>query len=316
MPQACRSVGGDTPSMPFGASDRRLDESTVSLVVAQQFPEFEGQEAVRFGEGWDNEAFLLGGEWVFRFPRRANRVPWQQREEMILATVARPLGSLVPDVLYRGRPCEHFPYPFIGYRRLRGVAADTAGVSLDRLALQIADLFGRVHGLDPSGLPPTPAGWEQGSPQTLAREVVTKASLIHQALLTDRHDAVDHWLRGGPQAPKSRSLSRLCHNDISAEHILVESDGTISGLIDWTDAIVTDPAVDFVGLITIAGWPFIDQVLDSYSLPRDPEFVPRLEWLARAHTLRWLAEAVENNETTERHLTWVQRAFADSNLGR
>ena len=302
--------------MPFGASDRRLDESTVRLIVAEQFPEFEGQEAVRFGEGWDNEAFLLGGGWVFRFPRRANRVVWQQREEMVLGMLARPLGALVPEVLYRGRPGERFPYPFIGYRRLEGVAADTAGVSLDLLALQVADLFGRLHRLDPSSLPPTPAAWEQRSPQTLAQEVVTQAPVIHQALPTDQHDAVNPWLTGNAQPPESKFFACLCHNDICAEHILVKADGTIGGLIDWTDAIVTDPAVDFAGLITIAGWPFIDQVLANYPLPVDPEFVPRLQWLARVQTLLWLAEAVENDETTERHLTWVERAFADSNLGR
>ena len=39
------------------------------------------------------------------------------------------------------------------------------------------------------------------------------------------------------------------HNDLGIEHVLVDPDtGAVTGIIDWTDAAIVDPAYDF-GLI-------------------------------------------------------------------
>jgi aminoglycoside phosphotransferase (APT) family kinase protein len=41
----------------------------------------------------------------------------------------------------------------------------------------------------------------------------------------------------------------FCHNDLGIEHVLVAPDsGAITGVIDWSDAALTDPARDF-GLV-------------------------------------------------------------------
>lgn len=40
-------------------------------LIAEQFPELQGLPLSASGQGWDNLAFEVGGEWLFRFPRRA-----------------------------------------------------------------------------------------------------------------------------------------------------------------------------------------------------------------------------------------------------
>ncbi|OGM43819.1 hypothetical protein ABOM_007552 [Aspergillus bombycis] len=45
----------------------------------------------------------------------------------------------------------------------------------------------------------------------------------------------------------------LIHNDIKGEHILVDSDGRITGLLDWADAGVGYPATDIAGLVLTVG---------------------------------------------------------------
>jgi aminoglycoside phosphotransferase (APT) family kinase protein len=46
--------------------------------------------------------------------------------------------------------------------------------------------------------------------------------------------------RGSPQRV-------VAHADLGAEHIL-ELDGTLTGIIDWSDAAITDPALDLARL--------------------------------------------------------------------
>jgi aminoglycoside phosphotransferase (APT) family kinase protein len=56
--------------------------------------------------------------------------------------------------------------------------------------------------------------------------------------------AVERFLAddAGP-APPSRHV--FCHNDLGAEHILVDpGSGRITGIIDWSDAAMADPASD------------------------------------------------------------------------
>jgi len=96
------------------SSDRALDEQRVARVVTAQFPELGGSAVRRLGSGWDHELFVLGDdERVFRFPKRAERVPWLLRELEIVGRVAPILGGVVPRFDYVGAPSEEFPYPFV-----------------------------------------------------------------------------------------------------------------------------------------------------------------------------------------------------------
>lgn len=45
---------------------------------------------------------------------------------------------------------------------------------------------------------------------------------------------------------------KLVHNDLWAEHILVDPrSGSVSGIIDWGDAVISDPAVDFASVYLV-----------------------------------------------------------------
>lgn len=54
------------------------------------------------------------------------------------------------------------------------------------------------------------------------------------------------FLSDSPPSDRRRVVAQ--HNDLGAEHILVDAAGTVTGIIDWTDAARTDPARD-LGLI-------------------------------------------------------------------
>lgn len=56
----------------------------------------------------------------------------------------------------------------------------------------------------------------------------------------------------------------LAHNDLWHKHIYIDPDtGVLSGVIDWGDVAITDPAWDFFGFWAY-GEPFVDSVLAYY----------------------------------------------------
>ncbi|HET6988494.1 MAG TPA: phosphotransferase, partial [Kribbella sp.] len=55
----------------------------------------------------------------------------------------------------------------------------------------------------------------------------------------------------------------LVHCDLGPEHILV-TDGRITGIIDWTDAVIGDPALDLCWLLNDAPASVADGVAETY----------------------------------------------------
>jgi aminoglycoside phosphotransferase (APT) family kinase protein len=57
----------------------------------------------------------------------------------------------------------------------------------------------------------------------------------------------------------------LVHGDIAGWHLLARPDGTLAGVIDWAEAVVADPALDFAGVLWQFPPSFLARVLDAYA---------------------------------------------------
>jgi aminoglycoside phosphotransferase (APT) family kinase protein len=62
----------------------------------------------------------------------------------------------------------------------------------------------------------------------------------------------------------SKAARVLIHADLSGEHIYASEGGTLEGIIDWADATIGDPALDFAGMLNDYPWRFLEAVLASY----------------------------------------------------
>ena len=73
------------------------------------------------GEGWDSTVWLLGEEWVLRFPRREVVVAGVVRRELAaLPRLAPELPLPVPVAAFQGQPDDRFRWPWAGFRLLPG----------------------------------------------------------------------------------------------------------------------------------------------------------------------------------------------------
>jgi aminoglycoside phosphotransferase (APT) family kinase protein len=295
--------------------DVRLDSELVSGVVAAQFPELAEAPVQLFGAGWDNELYSVGADWIFRFPKRAERVPWLKREIEITALAGIALGPVVPRFEHVGAPSDLFRYPFVGYRRLVGIGADESPVTdLAGLSTDFGRLLSDLHRIDPEQTPATPGGWERAPWSDLRADLTAQADVVRPLLPPDLLAKAEPYLAGEVTEPPQDGPWRFIHNDICPDHLLIDpATGRLSGLIDFTDAMIGEIVLDFVGLIGIAGYEFIGRVAASYELPLGGSFNAKLDWLARTLTLGWLADAARHDPGgISKHLSWVLRAFADA----
>lgn len=178
--------------------------------------------------GWDNTAFLVNGEWVFRFPRRAIGAALMANELDVLPRIAGRLPLAVPEPVWRGRDGD---WPFAGYRLLPGRPA----VGLDdearrRAARPLGEFLRALHALR-----------VEAPGDTLGRLDPAKRVPATIEMLGD--PAPYRYIIEA--AAPDGAAPALVHGDLYALHLLVDG-GALSGVIDWGDVHLNSPAADLM----------------------------------------------------------------------
>jgi aminoglycoside 2''-phosphotransferase len=241
------------------------DDRTMVAQIAQIAPELDVR-SVRREHGQFNDVVIVNEAWVFRFPRSQAAAQTLQREVATLRALAGRLTLAIPAPSYAS---DDPALSYMGYALLPGaplrrdaleVASDSA---LERLARQMVDFLGELHGLPLALLPDSAvrdtrdywaemfAGFrDQLFPHMRpdAREQVTRA---FAAFLDD--SASGEW------TPVIR------HGDLGGDNILHDADANaLTGVIDFASTALGDAAIDLASLSSLgermlthllAAWP-------------------------------------------------------------
>jgi aminoglycoside phosphotransferase (APT) family kinase protein len=257
--------------------------------------------AAYLGAGMDSTAFEVNARWIFRFPMRVAVERQLFVERALLPVIAPRLPLAIPAFTFAGAPDVDFPMHFAGYAKLAGkpaVEIDPSRVSFDSIAPQLGRFLSGVHRF-PIGEAKR-LGAETSRLEDYFEEVRESAlagmhMLQHIAshALADRVQRYLEKLRPLSVAPWPLTLT---HHDLAAEHILLDEAGAnVTGVIDWGDVGIVDPTVDFVGLFTWAGVPFVRAVLASYDGPVDERVLERVQPWAAFRAIQDIRFGLDNN---------------------
>jgi aminoglycoside phosphotransferase (APT) family kinase protein len=92
------------------------------------------------------------------------------------------------------------------------------------------------------------------------------------------------FLEAGVEAGEPGSIrTTFVHSDLAAEHILLDpATHQVTGIIDWSEISVGDPAIDFAGMFHWGGLDFLNAVLSHYRHHLDAGLRERARILAVA----------------------------------
>lgn len=251
--------------------------------LTEALPGTQPARARWIGEGWGAAAYRVpaacgdrGGDWVLRVPRPG--VPWAvedlEREVRMLPLLAlRPFEVMTPrnPLLVRSAAGEtigalHRLVPGEGAstRRLRGEARQRHLAAIGRFL---------------SVLHTTPAALARQY-GVMNRDLWEEVTLPHvEATMAVAGPATRHWLQGRVEAFEALDRSdvphALIHGDLSAEHLLADEHGRLSGVIDFAEARLSDPALDFAGVLNHFAWRDLKVVLANYDAPVDATLLER-----------------------------------------
>ncbi|HVG62452.1 MAG TPA: phosphotransferase [Hyalangium sp.] len=226
-----------------------VSEELVRGLLARQFPELPVHSLEPLGTGWDNTVFLVNRTWVFRFPHRQVAFPGVQTEMTILPRLAPHLQLPIPTPVFLGQSSQNYPWPFFGARLVPGRESATFQLSAEErtaLAPQLARFLRTLHApelceaLRPH-LPPD---------AMLRTDMATRLPKTRQKLDELRHlgletfeDALAEMFEAAQRLPPPTATA-LVHGDLHFRHLLLEERQQLSGIIDWGDLHLGDPATD------------------------------------------------------------------------
>ena len=265
----------------------RISADLLGRLITDQFPDLAPVHVTYLGEGYDSTAFDVNGSWVFRLPKRADVEEQQLLELRVLPVVGEHVPLAVPLPLFPGQPTAAFPMHFMGYRKLPGVPA--IHIVPERFpfaaaAHELCRFLSALHAF------PVAAARRLGVPdqgidpliEECRAEALEDFRFVREVARDQPLDSWQAWLSGGPHGDSARPASRvLVHNDLAAEHVLCDPEtGKLTGVIDWSDMALGDPAADFAGLFHWGGDPFVNAVLAHYDRQVDAHCLARARFMA------------------------------------
>ncbi|MFC3993963.1 phosphotransferase family protein [Actinoplanes siamensis] len=259
-------------------------------LVTAHLPGYRVESIDLIGAGTDHTAFEINSDLIVRLSKSPD--PDRTEREARLLTTVRGVAPLpVPEPVFVA--AEH---GCLAYRKLPGTPLLNlpAPGRPERIAATLGEFLAALHTLPASLL----AGLVDTDAQPPA-EWLDEAAETYDAVaghLPARHRPLIERFLGTAPPPGPETLA-FSHNDLGIEHVLADPrDGAITGVIDWGDAALTDPAYDFGLLFRDLGPAALSGL--------DPARRERAVFYARCGLLEDLAYGIESG----------QRRYADRSL--
>lgn len=231
-------------NMPPNDHGPAVNQTLVRALITEQFPQWAHlpvREVVR--AGWDNKTFHLGPHMVVRMPRAEPYAEQVIKEQRWLPLLAPLLPLRIPRLLALGEPACEYRWNWSVRRWLKGNDAASAHITDPvRFARSLARFLCTLREIDIKGGPlPGPHSFYRGGPLA-TYELQTRQAFASLEGRFNACAAADLW----DNALKSRWQGSpvWVHGDISAGNLLVDK-GRLSGVIDFGQLAVGDPACDF-----------------------------------------------------------------------
>ena len=279
---------GDLHHSLWFVDDNGPMDTVVAVAAIRELAQLEVHDVRPIQGGWAYWTFDIDGQWIFRFPRTDEVALAAESEQRFLPVLAAHVDFEVPipkwSGVFNGRS-------FFGYRKLEGRPLCAADIDqTPGIAERLAAMLHQIHSFDPEtaksllGAEGSVGAWQRRY-QDLRNVAVSRvADLLDPstASLLDRGFSalLDEDFTFTPTP---------VHGDLGTEHILVdEYSGRPVGIIDFEDADVGDPAIDFVGFWITLGPERTQRLLDSYPGQVDAGFLHRIKtywWIGSLHAV-------------------------------
>ncbi len=249
--------------------------------ISKQHPEFPIRSLAILGEGLENIAAEVNGDIIFRFAKNPSGRKAIQKEIQLLELLTGVGSVEIPVPIAELSGNNHYAYKKIQGHPLILVLDQMADEELSSICHVLGNFLSELHSISPEhlkGLVPVDA-----EPfKELIHEARDTFNSVKDIVPEAVHASVQEFLDS--PLPKKPVKYTFIHNDLGIEHLIVNSGkGNRLGVIDWSDAAIGDPAVDFSRIYRDLGAERLKKVFGQYRFHSESveEISKRVEFYAR-----------------------------------
>jgi len=250
--------------------------------------------------GWDSRVLFLQNGTVIKIPL-ANGYEKLEREYCVLKSVKPLLGDLVPDRIalvmkkFRGETLK-----FLSYNAIKGITLDDAApLSRDMetsIWAQMTRILPAIHhhmppGLSKCGIPLLDGpGWRNFYAGFLRDLRVTVFPALDDHLSSYLEDQIRTFVENDSNF---EFRPALIHGDIDPRNLIWDTHSLrISGIIDWGDSMIGDPAFDHASMLFNERIGL--QLIRNQKELAGPGPIRRIEFYHRMVPVYWIMYGLRN----------------------
>jgi macrolide phosphotransferase len=240
-----------------------------------------------------------GKRWVLRIPRRADIFSQIERESKILEFVKSRVGVQVPD--WQICTPELVAYPMLTdptaitfdtqtYSVTWNINKDSE-VYIESLALALANLHSSNVG------EAVAAGITNNTSECSRKSLLADIERVKNQIGMG-HELEAQWKSWISNDSIWPDFSVLTHGDLYAGHITADASSRVTGIIDWSEAQVADPAIDFAGHLAVFGVESLHALISAYARAGGKTWPSMIEQISARHgasPLRYAVFALDSN---------------------
>ena len=221
------------------------------------------------GEGYDSKAYLVNNEYVFKIKFSVNEKKGYEKEKTIYDFLNQKIDTKIhiPKIEYSYISDE---ISILGYKEIKGtfltpdIYSKLSKEEQELLKQDIANFLRQMHDLDYSEI----SLYKIDNKQKVMEEYQLLKETIYDSFTDNEKQYVEDFMKRLRSTTIFDDKKCLCHNDFSCNHLLIDDDNRLTGVIDFGDSGIADEYCDFVYLLEDSdeeiGHEFGEDILKLY----------------------------------------------------
>ena len=187
----------------------------------------------QIGEGYDSVAYLVNNEYVFKIKFSANKKKGYEKEKAIYDFLNSRLNTniKIPNIEYSFISDE---ISILGYKEIKGkflnpeLYSTLSSEEKNQLKVDISNFLRTMHDLDYSDI----SSYTIDNKQNVLEEYQLLKETIYDSLTDIEKQYVEEFMQKLNTTDIFDSKKCLCHNDFSCNHLLLDDENRLCGVID------------------------------------------------------------------------------------
>ena len=252
--------------------------------------------------GQNNDVIIVNDTFVFRFPKYVEGIRKLEKETKVLDQIKGEVSLPIPYPEYRSFAPSEVGEVFTGYPLIQGQPLWSHDMKkmedeshVERLASQLVQFLSELH-----AQPVDQLDIKKQSAEDIHQSIVELYANFKDKLYPYMNESSKSEVSQNFEAFLSNDnlldfKTVLIHGDFGASNILWDSSRVcISGVIDFGETEVGDPAYDFAGLAASYGESFVKKCLSLY--PDGQNILERINFYKSTFALQEALHGVENQD--------------------